>query len=719
MSGAVSPSTSPAPKRPPAMRRLSRLRRAGGEIAAAAPGGFLHLSLLASLRRRPSLPAHAQLLLLGLPLPAHAASRLLRPHLRSGHHIASLHLFLRILRDREPSRKAPVETEAVPNSHSLSAALAACSLHASPAPGLSTHSFLIKSGYVSDLFAANSLLHFYGSFGLPSLAHRLFDEMPVRDTVSFNTLIDSYVKSCCVDDAFVAFSIMLDRGFRLDRWTITALSGACAGLMDLTVAKAVHGVAMRALARKVFHSHEVMIGLVDMYLQCRGLALARKVFDLAGEKARDVRLWSMMVSGYARSGEIKMARKLFNEMPKKDLVAWTALIGGYVQAGRYKEALVLFEEMEVAGFEADEVTVATLISACVQCGTIDVAKRLHHRVRHNGLISRDARLATSFVDMYAKHGCIQTAMDVFCGVSDEFKTVELFNAMINGLAHGSFGEKAITLFDEMGSLGLHPDKITFMAVLCACSHSGLVSRGFEIFDSMVDKYGVEQDIKHYACMSEILARDGRLDDAYHFIQNMPFEANKVVWSTLLRACRIHGNIKIGKLAEGKLLQFDHSRKPEDLLLSDLFADGKRKERAARVRKAINHKPEHRHTICSYIEWNGKLHQFGTTTDTSHPQAKEISLILEEMSRKLRILGHNLSKGETANYSEMVALAFGLVNLVQDPQTPIKIVSKRRMDVSCHSSFKYLSKIYNRDICVNDGIRLHKMKQGSCCCMDHW
>ncbi|XP_051191701.1 putative pentatricopeptide repeat-containing protein At5g40405 [Lolium perenne] len=719
MSGAASPSTSPAPARPPAMRRLSRLRRAGGAIAAAAPGGFLHLSLLASLRRRPSLPAHAQLLLLGLPLPAHAASRLLRPHLRSGHHLASLRLFLRILRDRD--REPPVDTETVPNSHSLSAALAACSRHATPAPGLSTHAFLIKSGHASDLFAANSLLHFYGSFGLPALARRLFDEMPVRDTVSFNTLIDSYVKSFCIDDAFAAFGMMLDRGFRLDRWTVTALSSACAGLMDLRVAKAVHGVARRALATKVFHSQEVVIGLVDMYLQCGGLALARKVFDLAGEKARDVRLWSMMVSGYARSGEVNMARKLFDETPKKDLVAWTALIGGYVQAGRYKEALLLFEEMEEAGFEADQVTVGTLVSACVQCGTIDVAKRLHHRVRRNGLISRDARLATCFVDMYAKHGCIQTAMDVFCGVGDELKTVELFNAMINGLAHGSFGEKAVALFDEMGSLELHPDKITFMAVLCACSRSGLVSRGIEIFDSMVDKYGVEQDIKHYACMSEILARDGRLDDAYRFIQNMPFEANKVVWSALLRACRIHGNIKIGKLAEGKLLQFDdHSRKPENILLSDLFADGKRKERAARVRKAINHKPEHRQPKRSYIEWNGKLHQFGTTTDTSHPQAKEISLILEEMSRKLCILGHNLSsKGETAYHSEMVALAFGLVNLVQDPQTPIKIVSKRRMDVSCHSSFKYLSKIYNRDICVNDGIRLHKMKQGSCSCMDHW
>ncbi|KQK01378.1 putative pentatricopeptide repeat-containing protein At5g40405 [Brachypodium distachyon] len=702
------------------MCRLSRFRRTGS-AAAAAPGGFLHLSLLASLRRCPSLQAHAQLLLHGLPLPGHAASRLLRPHLRSGNHLASLRLFLRLLRDHQPSLNAPqeTETETVPNSHSLSAALAACSRYASPSPGLSIHAFLLKSGYASDLFAANSLLHFYASFGQPSLSRKLFDEMLARDAVSFNTLIKSYVRSCCVDDAFGIFRVMVERGFRFDWWSIKALFGACAGLGDLRAAKAMHGVAKRALPPEEFDSGQVVIGLVDMYVKCRGLALARQVFDLAGEKARDVKLWSAMLSGYARSGEVRTARDLFDGMPEKDLVAWTVLIGGFVQAGRYKDALVLFEEMEEAGFEADEVTVVTLLSACVHYGKIDVAKRLHHRARHHGLISRNARLATSFVDMYAKHGCIQTAMDVFCSVGDEFKTVHLFNAMINGLAHRSLGEKAIALFDSMGSLGLHPDKITFTAVLCACSRSGLVSRGFEIFDSMVGKYGVEKDMKHYACMADLLARDGRLGDAYHFIQNMPFKANSVVWSSLLRACRIHRNLKIGKLAEEQLLQFDPSYKPEKLLLSDSFSDGKRKEMATRVRKAIKHRPEHRHTKYSYIEWNGNVHQFATTTGTSHPQAKVIGLMLEDMSRQLSFSGHDMSKEKTVCRSEMVALAFGLVNLVQDPETPIKIVSNLRMDASCHFSFKCLSKIYNRDIYVNDGTKLHEMKRGSCSCMDYW
>ncbi|OEL37960.1 Pentatricopeptide repeat-containing protein [Dichanthelium oligosanthes] len=444
------------------------MRRRPGRAVAAAPGGFLHLSLLASLRRRPSLQAHAQLLLLGLPLPPAAASRLLRPHLRAGHPLASLRLFLRMLRDHQPSPTSTTssqEQDAVPNSHSLSAALAACSRHESPYPGFCIHAFLLKSGFTSDIFATNSLLHFYSSFGLHSLARKLFDEMPARDIVSFNTLIDSYVQSGCTDGAFRVFRNMMEGGFRLDGWTVTALLGACAGLGDLMVAKAAHGVARRALRLKLFNSGEVLIGLVDMYVKCGAVQLARKVFDLSEEKAKGVRVWSVMVSGYARAGEINMAQRLFDEMPNKDLVAWTVLIGGYVQSGRYDEALRLFEEMEATGLEADEVTVVAVLSACVQHGAIHLAKRLHFRVNQNGLISRNARVATSFVHIYAKHGCIQTAMDVFRGVVDELKTVELFNAMIHGLAHHGYGEKAISLFDEMVSLGLHPDAITFVGVL--------------------------------------------------------------------------------------------------------------------------------------------------------------------------------------------------------------------------------------------------------------
>jgi pentatricopeptide repeat protein len=446
------------------------------------------------------------------------------------------------------------------------------------------------------------------SFCLHHPARKLFDEMPIRDSVSFNTLICSYVGSGCIQDALGVFINMADEGFRMDGWTVTALLGACAGLRDLRVAKAAHGIARRVLKQKLFDSGEVAIALVDMYVKCGAVRFARRVFDLAGEKARNVRVWTVMMSGHARAGEIDLARSLFDELPNKDLVAWTVLIGGFVQAGRYNEALGLFEEMEAAGLEPDEVTIVTVLSACVQHGSIDLGKRLHRVVDHNGLIRRNARLATSFVHMYAKHRCLQTAVDVFRGVDDEFKTVDLFNAMINGFAHHRFGEKAISLFYEMVLLGLHPDEITLVAVLCACSHSGLVQQGFQIFNSMEEKYGVKPDIKHYACMSDLLGRVGRLDDAYRFIQNMPFKANHVVWSSLLRACRFHRNSKIGKIAEKQLCEFDVTYMPEKLTLSELFSREKEKEPTARMRKVIKHMSEHSHSQLS----EKQLCEFGIT-----------------------------------------------------------------------------------------------------------
>jgi len=173
--------------------------------------------------------------------------------------------------------------------------------------------------------------------------------------------------------------------------------------------------------------------------------------------------------------------------------------------------------------------------------------------------------------------------------------LELFNAMVHGLAHHGHGEKAISLFDEMETLGLQPDDITFVGVLCACSRSNLVEQGCKMFSSMSDKYGVKPNVKHHTCMADLLGRAGRIDDAYSVIQNMPFQANLVVWSSLLTACKIHGNNKIKNLVERQILRLDATYKPEKLTLSGLFSDKKRKELSARVRNAIRHKSEHKRT----------------------------------------------------------------------------------------------------------------------------
>ncbi|XP_072967987.1 pentatricopeptide repeat-containing protein At5g48910-like [Typha angustifolia] len=245
---------------------------------------------------------------------------------------------------------------------------------------------------------------------------------------------------------------------------------------------------------------------------------------------------------------------------------------------------------------------------------------------------------------------------------------------------------------------------------------------------MVEKYGISQQIEHYGCMVDLLGRGGLLNEAYSFIEKMPVKANSVILSALLRACRIHRNAKIGQLAQEHLLKLDPVYE-ECLLLSNLFSEDKKRDYAKEVRRIINYQRKCRPTFYSYIEWNGTVQQF-SANDTCHAQAKEINVMLEEMSRRLGFsvydnvteqIKYDVCKEENGTipscHSEMVALAFGLINL--DSATPIKIVTNHRMSSDCHSSFKLLSRIYNRVITVRDGIRFHQMEHGSCSRMDYW
>ncbi|XP_072968347.1 pentatricopeptide repeat-containing protein At1g05750, chloroplastic-like [Typha angustifolia] len=221
---------------------------------------------------------------------------------------------------------------------------------------------------------------------------------------------------------------MLDLGVCPDSFTFVSVLSLCLELDDARIGKAVHSLACQVLGSDGFNSH-LVIGLIDMYSKCRIMELADLVFRTIAD-GKDVKAWSSMVSGYARCRKIEEAWKLFEVMPNKDLVAWTALIGGCCQSGRYKEALNYFEEMEQAGLRPDVVTIVTVLSACAQLGALCTGNKVHHYVEGNGLLGRNSRINTAIVDIYCKCGCIQTALDVFHGVDDTLKTVDLFNAII-------------------------------------------------------------------------------------------------------------------------------------------------------------------------------------------------------------------------------------------------------------------------------------------------
>ncbi|XP_043705267.1 pentatricopeptide repeat-containing protein At2g29760, chloroplastic-like [Telopea speciosissima] len=593
--------------------------------------------------------------------------------------------------------------------------------------GEEIHCHVIKCGFDSDLFISNSFMGFYSVFGDIQSARILFDLCPHRDLVSFNTMISGCARGGQPIDALRLFGEMIVSGMEPDDFTVVALLSACSALSEPKLGKQIH-----CLVRKksiLYDSNDLLTGaLVDMYAKCGIMDMAARVFNEMGTRKSTV-AWSSMVLGYARCGQIVIARQLFDQMDERDLVSWTAMISGYSQTGKYNEALQLFVDMEGMGMKPDEVTLVTVLSVCARLGALDSGKRLHYQYVQDGSFNHNVILTTAIIDMYAKCGSIETALDIFHRVPDKSKTIFLFNSMISGLAQHGLGKTAITILREMESVGLKPDDVTFVGLLCACSHGGLIPEGKKLFDYMLKEYGIEPQIEHYGCMVDLLGRGGHLNEAHDFIQRMPFEANSVMWRALLGACRIHGNIAIGDIAGKKLLELEPHHGARYVLLSNLFADVNQWEEAGRMRKLMEERDIQKPPGWSYVEFNGTIHKF-LAGDKSHPRAKEIELMLGDMARRLKSVGYvpntthvlfdiDEEEKETvvSYHSEKLALAFGLISF--SAGVTIHIVKNLRICGDCHAAFKLLSKIFLREIVVRDTVRFHHFKHGSCSCMDYW
>ncbi|KAG5150765.1 hypothetical protein JHK84_027237 [Glycine max] len=257
---------------------------------------------------------------------------------------------------------------------------------------------------------------------------------------------------------------------------------------------------------------------------------------------------------------VEVARRLFDQMGGRDVVSWTAMISGYCHAGCFQEALELFVQLEELRMEPDEVVAVAPLSACAWLGALELGRRIHHKYDGESWQCGYHRgFACAVVDMYAKCGSIDTALDVFVNTSDDMKTTFLYNSIVSGLAHHG--------------RGLKPDEVTFVALLCACGHSGLVDEGKRLFESMLSEYGVNHQMEHYGCMIDLLSRAGHLNEAYRLIQNMLLKANAVIWRALLSAC--------------KLLAVEHDHGVRYVMLSNMPALMEKNDEAASVRKAID------------------------------------------------------------------------------------------------------------------------------------
>ncbi|TYJ28065.1 hypothetical protein E1A91_A07G232500v1 [Gossypium mustelinum] len=291
--------------------------------------------------------------------------------------------------------------------------------------------------------------------------------------------------------------------------------------------------------------------LTSGYAKRGELDVARRYFD--DMPVKDLVSWNVMITAYAKRGEMESARKLFNEVLKKDVVTWNAMIAGYVLSGECKKALEMFEEMKTVGERPDEVTMLSLLNACADLGDLQVGMKIHWSLSEMFSSSGfNVLLGNALIDMYAKCGSIGRALKVFRDMRE--KDVSTWNSVIGGLAIHGYAEESINLFTEMRRSKVRPNEITFVGVLVACSHAGRVNEGRQYFKLMRDGYNIEPNIRHYGCMVDMLGRAGLLDEAFKFIDSMVIEPNAIIWRTLLGACRIHGNVELGRRANVRLLK---------------------------------------------------------------------------------------------------------------------------------------------------------------------
>ncbi|KAF8668878.1 hypothetical protein HU200_052081 [Digitaria exilis] len=378
--------------------------------------------------------------------------------------------------------------------------------------------------------------------------------------------------------------------------------------------------------------------MLAAYVARGEVAEARKVFD--GMRDRDMVSWNTMIHGYAVKGEVSMAREIFDRMEDKDAFSWSSMMSAYAKGRRSKEALELWQEMRVARVAPDCITMVSVLSACGDMGALAVGAEVHQFVENNG-IKVDVKLGTALIDMYAKGGDIENALRVFRSMPA--KDVLTWSSMIIGLANHGLGHDALSLFSRMVSEGLKPNEVTFIGVLIACTHLGLVSDGKKYFSSMKVVHGVAPKVEHYGCMVDLLGRSGHIEEARQLIRDMPFEPDAVIWRALLGACRIYKNVEVAEEAMAKLRVLDPHADGHYVLLSNIYAQANSWEGVAEMRKVLRRENIQRIPGRSSIEWENTIHVF-VSGDRSHPRSEEIYKMLEDMMDRLRQAGYRPMTG---------------------------------------------------------------------------
>lgn len=568
----------------------------------------------------------------------------------------------------------------------------------------------------------NPILNFklqksYSSLGRLDRSVSLFHRTANPNVFFYTAIINAHSARGLHFEALDLYVQMLCQGVEPNGFTFSSLLKCCS-IQD--------GILLHSHVIKFGFDGDLFVrtGLLDVYAKGGDVVSARQLFDTMPE--RSLVSLTAMLSCHAKHGDLDDARELFDGMQERDVVCWNVMIDGYTQHSRPNDALTLFRRMLKAKVKPNEVTILSVLSACGQLGALELGKWVHSYIGNNNL-RVNVLVGTALIDMYGKCGRLDDARLIFDNIPT--KDVVVWNSMIVGYAMHGFSQEALELFDEMCRLGFRPTDITFIGVLNACAHGGLVSEGKKLFSLMKEAYNLQPKVEHYGCMVNLLGRAGNLEEAYELIEGMSIDPDPVLWGTLLGACRLHSNLSLGEEIAEFLVSRNLANDGTYVLLSNIYASLGNWEGVAKVRAMMKETGIQKEPGCSSIEINNKVHEF-LAGDLRHPKSKEIYMMLEEINRRLEAHGyspridtvlHDVGEREKEQslrvHSERLAISFGLIST--SPGTTIKIVKNLRVCSDCHTVTKLISKITGRRIVVRDRNRFHHFENGTCSCGDYW
>ncbi|XP_022149932.1 pentatricopeptide repeat-containing protein At3g56550 [Momordica charantia] len=556
------------------------------------------------------------------------------------------------------------------------------------------HAHVILSGLRHHAAIGNKLLNFCAisvSGSLP-YARLLFRHMDCPQTEAWNSIIRGFAQSASPIEAVVYYNQMVWASLSPpDTFTFSFVLKACERLKAERKCREVHG------------------------------SVIRWGYD------GDVIICTNLMKCYAAMGFICVAQQVFDKMPTRDLVAWNAMISCYSQQGLHQEALETYNQMRSGNVDVDGFTLVGLLSSCAHLGALNIGVQMHRFAREKGLVE-SLYVGNALIDMYAKCGSLDQAILIFDRM--QRKDVFTWNSMIVGYGVHGRGTEAIFCFQQMLEARIQPSSVTFLGLLCGCSHQGLVQEGVKFFNLMSSKFRLRPEVKHYGCLVDLYGRAGKLEKALEIILNSS-QNDPVLWRILLGSCKIHKNVGIGEIAMNNLSQLGATNAGDCILLATIYAGVKNTSGVVRMRKMIRSQGIKTTPGWSWIEIGEQVHKF-VVDDKSHRYYIEVYEKLKEVIHQASLFGYigdgyfsttdvfstsEILETSCSYHSEKLAIAFGLARTADGTQ--IRIVKNLRVCRDCHSFVKAVSLAFNREIIVRDRVRFHHFKGGQCSCNDYW